>query len=352
MDGMNNGQADETMLQDEGDLHATARDDEGDAVGFVLGELPNVKNSRLEDVAHRLVLRLRARLEAPDPARATLQTSDNDLIDICNEVEDAIQLAQSAVLPVPKLLEVTGNVEERELAARYMDQKQAACLGYAKKNARLAEQFEHAAEMFRVCAGDFRAGLHLPDVHVSGRVIPYNDTNDTGIRHEDSLRRFFEDTHARNVKAGWWSEIETGDPKKRNVGELLILFVTEMAEAYDAWCINAADDKLPQHPGIGVELADLGIRWADFCGALLAGRILMPMPQTLNPGDEMFREILAIARRYESIRKTPEAVGDPETADFLPPMDVAQMIDEKLAFNANRPDHKIENRLKADGKRT
>lgn len=99
-------------------------------------------------------------------------------------------------------------------------------------------------------------------------------------------------------------------------------------------------------------MADLGIRWADLCGALMAGAILEPTPAVFNPGDSMFREIVEIARRYESIRKTPEAVGEPETADFLPPMDVAEMIDAKLSFNAQRPDHKIENRLKDDGKRT
>jgi hypothetical protein len=33
-------------------------------------------------------------------------------------------------------------------------------------------------------------------------------------------------------------------------------------------------------------------------------------------------------------------------------MDVAPMVDAKLDFNASRPDHKIENRLKDDGKRT
>ena len=34
------------------------------------------------------------------------------------------------------------------------------------------------------------------------------------------------------------------------------------------------------------------------------------------------------------------------------PMDVALMTDAKLSFNAKREDHKIENRLKSDGKRT
>jgi hypothetical protein len=36
-------------------------------------------------------------------------------------------------MPTPKLLEVTGNVEERELAARYMEDKERACRNYAAR---------------------------------------------------------------------------------------------------------------------------------------------------------------------------------------------------------------------------
>jgi len=134
-------------------------------------------------------------------------------------------------------------------------------------------------------------------------------------------------------------------------GEMLVLMVTEMAEAYDAWLTGELDDKLADFPGFPVEMGDLGTRWADFCGAMMAGRIIQPDPAN-NPGDMMFREIIDIARKYEAIRKTPAAVGEPEHADFLPSMDVPTMIDVKLAFNANREDHRVENRLKADGKRT
>ena len=166
-----------------------------------------------------------------------------------------------------------------------------------------------------------------------------------------ALREFFADVHARNVKAGWWSDLATGTAKKRSVGELFMLMVTELWEAYDAWTENASDDKLPQYPGVGVELGDLLIRVADFCGALAAGSVVTDS-HTRNPGDMMFNEVGAIAMRYEAIRKTPEAVGQIEAGDFIPAMDVAEMVVDKLAFNAIRPDHKIENRLKDDGKRT
>lgn len=256
-------------------------------------------------------------------------------------------------LPV-EVAELTGNVEERELAARYIDAKIRGVDHHIlhTEHREYIEAYEHCGIVLKCIADEFRKGMHLPSVQMpEARVIPYNETNDTGIKHETALRQFFNDVHERNVKAGWWSEVTTGEPKKRSPGELLILMVTEMAEAYEAWLDGTPDDKLPQFPGFGVEMADLGIRFADFCGALMAGRIIAPDPAR-NPGDAMFREIVEIAKRYESIRKTPEAVGDPETADFLPPQDVAQFTDAKLAFNAVRPDHKIEARLAEDGKRT
>jgi len=256
-------------------------------------------------------------------------------------------------LPV-EVAELTGNVEERELAARYIDAKIAGVDHHIMHatNPAYIEAYEHCGIVLKCIAKEFRMGMHLPDVRApEARIIPYNETNDTGIKHETALRAFFSDVHERNVKAGWWSEITTGEPKKRSVGELLILMVTEMAEAYSAWLVGSADDKLPQFPGLGVEMADLLIRAADFCGALQAGRIVAPSG-VYNPGDEMFREIVAIANRYEAIRKTPEAIGAKEEGDFIEPQDVAQMTDAKLAFNAQRPDHKIEARLAEDGKRT
>lgn len=171
------------------------------------------------------------------------------------------------------------------------------------------------------------------------------------IDPETALRQFYKDCHARNVKAGWWNDLATGQPKKRSVGELFVLIVTELAEAYRAYVMGDADDKLPHLPGLGVELGDVQIRLADFCGALLEGSIV-EHSGVENPGDAMFREIIVIAERYESIRKTDAAKGAAETGEPIPAQDVAGMTFEKLTFNSTRPDHKIENRLKDDGKRT
>lgn len=276
----------------------------------------------------------------------------SDRVVVSTKGREAIGLRPAGLPDLPvEVADVTGNIEERELAARYMEAKVAGCERLVRESSNDPDALRYLAFVLTEIAHEFRIGLHLPGQVIHGRVIPYNDDRDTGVRHADGLRQFFEDTHARNVKAGWWSDITTGEPKKRSVGELLVLFVTEIAEAYEAWEINAPDDKLSQFPGVGVELADLGIRWADFCGAALAGRIV-EHSGVRNPGDAMFREIMAVARRYEAIRKTPEAVGDPEEGGFIEAMDIAAMVDAKLDFNAKREDHKIENRLKEDGKRT
>lgn len=252
---------------------------------------------------------------------------------------------------VERLAEHTGNIAESELVARYIESKMKAADMHATADPTNRGCYETLGRVLHEIAHELRIGMHLPEVHIEGRVIPYNEDRSTGIVHADALRTFFKDVYARNLKAGWWTDITTGEPKKRSVGELFMLFVTEIAEAYAAYQVGDPDDKLPHHPGLGVELADLGIRWADFCGALLEGNIVIYNGAN-NPGDRMFQEVCEIARRYEALRKTPEAVGEPEIGDFEPAADVAIMVDEKLAFNAKRADHKIENRLKEDGKRT
>lgn len=219
--------------------------------------------------------------------------------ELVGRVREEVDRAQAVRLDTPKLLEVTGNVEERELAARYMEQKALAARNHAR---RYGANFEDAAQMFLAAAIEFRGGLHLPEVVVGdGRIIPYNETNDTGIRHESSVNLLVQDVHARNVKAGWWHDLETGEPKERNAGELIALIHSEVSEALEGVRKNQMDDHLPHRKMEEVEMADAVIRIADYCG----GRGL----------------------------------------------DLGGAIDEKLAYNAKRADHKIENRLKDDGKK-
>ena len=75
---------------------------------------------------------------------------------------------------------------------------------------------------------------------------------------------------------------------------------SEVSEAVEASRKNLMDDKLTHRKGVEVELADAVIRILDLCGAL--------------------------------------------------ELDLDGAITEKLIFNLTRPDHKIGNRLKANGK--
>lgn len=250
-----------------------------------------------------------------------------------------------------KAAEVRGNIAEAELVARYLDDKVHGIEKAMAKSPTDRDNYIWIGRVVKTAANEIRQGLHIPTRMIEGRVVPYNEDNETGIKHAANLALFFTDVHERNCRAGWWSDLDTGEPKKRNVGELLMLFVTEIAEAYVAYVQDARDDKLPEYPGLGVELGDLAIRLADFAGAAMAGKLVVNT-DTRNPGAALFEKVLVIADEYQSIRKTPEAVGDPETGEELPAMDIPLMIDAKLEFNAERKDHKVENRLKADGKKT
>ncbi len=107
------------------------------------------------------------------------------------------------------------------------------------------------------------------------------------------------EVHRRNAK--WWKDLDTGQPIDRNVGELLMLIVSECAEALEGHRKNLMDDKLPHRTMLEVEVADILIRVLDFAGGLK--------------------------------------------------LDLMGAVKEKLAFNDSRPDHQREARLLAGGKK-
>lgn len=83
---------------------------------------------------------------------------------------------------------------------------------------------------------------------------------------KEALNQIAENIHRDNAK--WWTDLQTGAPLDRNVGEMLMLVVSEVAEAMEGHRKGLMDDKLPHRPMLEVELADAMIRIFDMAGGL------------------------------------------------------------------------------------
>lgn len=186
--------------------------------------------------------------------------------------------------------------------------------------------------------------------------------------------------HGAAKDAGWWNDIKTGEPVIRNTGEILMLSVSELSEAADAWEHRAMDDKLTGRRGVEVELGDFAIRSYDtmaglgykdeFCDALiLLDRQRVPLYNG-DGGPPSYARFFGIVRHLsdamESDRKRAPSKRFPSMPALV--VNVAQAmraavqlgilveanlpdaIREKVAYNRDRPDHKIENRRAEGGK--
>lgn len=86
----------------------------------------------------------------------------------------------------------------------------------------------------------------------------------------------------------WWVDVETGKPIERNVGECLMLIVSELAEAMEGHRRNLMDDKLPHRKMLEVELADVLIRTLNLAGGLgldLGGAVAEKMIYNMSRED-------------------------------------------------------------------
>lgn len=111
----------------------------------------------------------------------------------------------------------------------------------------------------------------------------------------ETIRIFLSDlsgiVHELNLE--WWLDPETKQPVKRNVGEMLMLIVSELGEAMEAHRRQARDSHLPHRPGLEVELADALIRLVDCCAGChldLAGAVCEKLRYNLLRSDHNLEE--------------------------------------------------------------
>ena len=106
--------------------------------------------------------------------------------------------------------------------------------------------------------------------------------------------------HAENRK--WWFA-EDGRPLKRNTYELLCLIHSEISEAMEGHRKSLMDDKLPHRPMLEVELADALMRIVDMAAGFnldLAGAVEEKMAYNAKREDHK-AEAKLIASRAESV---------------------------------------------------
>lgn len=157
----------------------------------------------------------------------------------------------------------------------------------------------------------------------------------------------------------WWINIETGDPIVRNKGELLMLAITELAEAVQGLRRNLNDDHLPERKMEEVEAADFFIRCLDFCGGFGIEITEPPVRISLTGGNQA-EDLLRITSKICDAYLVSEVDCADEMAIAihgiinyceLYNLDLIGAYHEKMAFNETREDHKHEARLRANGKK-
>lgn len=161
--------------------------------------------------------------------------------------------------------------------------------------------------------------------------------------------------HRGNIDAGWWKVVD-GVTQPRNIGELLCLVHSEISEGFEGWVDDLMDDHLPDRKMVEVEMADASIRTLDIFGyyGVEVGEI------EVRQGKSGFSYMHChVARAMEGFRKGRTEDGIAALKELLVAivtfcefegLDLVGAIAEKRVVNANRLDHKPENRAKPGGK--
>lgn len=107
--------------------------------------------------------------------------------------------------------------------------------------------------------------------------------------------------HKTATDAGWYTDPATGEPVRRNFGEVVALMHSELSEALEAHRKGLMDDKLPDRSGIEVEFADCIIRILDTAAALgldVAGAVISKNRYNQTRADHRLEARAAGGKKY------------------------------------------------------
>lgn len=165
--------------------------------------------------------------------------------------------------------------------------------------------------------------------------------------------------HVQNHK--WWHD-EHGNSLQRNAGELLMLVITELAEAVEGIRKDLMDDKLPHRKMEEVEMADAKIRLLDFANGF--NQTLEELPAVVptrsgNKAEQILWICGCVVDVYHALTfnggevglKLSFALRGIESYCAHHNLDLDGATEEKLEYNKTREDHTHEARKLANGKK-
>lgn len=182
------------------------------------------------------------------------------------------------------------------------------------------------------------------------------------------INRLISRAHNASVARGWW------DTPSPNVLKLALIF-SEVGEAIEHRGYGTKDDKLTDHDGYLVELADVAIRAADLAGRIqTVMEVAYPSPADLNAAHELLESsrvregkiakisyaellICLVSHALERDRRGDEpGVYRALLAILITLLNDNQnaldpIIEAKMVFNETRQDHSKEARAATGGKR-
>lgn len=174
--------------------------------------------------------------------------------------------------------------------------------------------------------------------------------------NKQKINEYVLKAHNASLQAGWW-DLDS------NLAEKLCLIHSELSEALKGVKKNCRDDKLPEFKMEHVEIADAFIRGCDYMGYRGFDYISINTPGVTINGNAYvsianLHEVISDA--MEGLRRGNEAEEMERMSAFLRAcatysdivdFDLAHIVDLKMAFNAERSDHKPEERAKKGGKK-